>query len=117
MKTLLLTAATMVVIAGTCAQAGTIKPSQALSNQGQLVIVEGTANVHTDAGRSGVDVELVGTDNSHMTAFIPQQSVNVFPALDTFDGKHVNVTGVVVFNGGKVEIRLMRANQLKLAEP
>jgi len=114
MKTVLLT----VVIAAlaSSASAATIRPSQALSAQGQLVIVEGTANIHDDTARAGKDVDVTAGD-SHLVAFIPLQSKDVFPALDSFNGKTVGVTGVVLFNSGRPEIRLMRANQLKLATP
>ena len=97
--------------------AGAIKPSEAASQEGSLVIVEGTADVHDDSGRPGVDITLTGSDNSHMTAFVPTQAKNLFPDLGSYSGKTVDVTGVVAFNSGRPVIRVMRANQLKLASP
>jgi hypothetical protein len=117
MKTMIVAA----LLAASCATAsyavGAIKPSQAAAQQGSLVIVEGTADVHDDSTRSGIDITLTGSDNSHLNAFIPTQDREQFPDLNSYNGKTVDVTGVVLFDGGKPEIRVLRPNQVKLASP
>jgi opacity protein-like surface antigen len=116
MKSVLFTAAALIALAGS-ACASTIKPSQAAANEGQLVIVEGTATIHDDGAKSGKDVEIAGSDNSRMIAFIPMTSENEFPSADSLNGKLVDVSGVIQMDTGKPTIRLTRTSQLKLAAP
>jgi DNA/RNA endonuclease YhcR with UshA esterase domain len=113
----MIAAAAMTLIASSASAAGmtTIRPSEAISQQGSLVTVEGVASVHKDGARSGMDVALTGSDNSRMNAFIPIQAQDLFPGLESYDGKTVDVTGVVLFDQGRPEIRVVRPNQLKLA--
>ena len=115
MKTILVLAALTTCVSSAYA-ANTIPPSRARSSVGQLVIVEGKANIQDDASRAGTDVDVTGP-NGHMIAFIPVGDKNQFPALDSFEGKTVDVTGVVDMESSGPEIRITTPNQLKLATP
>jgi len=108
---------TLAALVSSAYAAGALRPSQAMANQGQLVIIEGTADIQSDSSNAGVNVKLTGSDNSHLTAIIPVGAKNLFPALDSYNGKTVDVTGVVDFESGGPTIRLTQPNQIKLASP
>jgi DNA/RNA endonuclease YhcR with UshA esterase domain len=100
---------------GSSAQAGAISPREAQASDGQNVIVEGTARIHEDAAQPGMDVELTGHDNGHLLGFVPQGSVTAFPDLKSYDGKTVDITGVVQTSDGQAEIRITSPRQLVIA--
>ena len=91
----------LVAFASSAYAADALRPSQAMANQGQLVIIEGTADIQNDSSNSGINVKVTGSDNSHLTAFIPIGAESMFPTLDSYNGKIVDVTGVVDFEFGR----------------
>ena len=115
MKTTFTVALTLAALISSAYAAGALRPSQALAYRGQLALIEGTADIQSDASR--INVKLTGSDNSHFTAFIPEANKDKFPELDTYTGKVVDVSGVVYFESSGPTIMITRPNQLKLASP
>ena len=115
MKTTFTVALTLAAIASSAYAAGALRPSQALAYRGQMALIEGTADIQSDSSR--INVKLTGSDNSHFTAFIPAANKDRFPALYAYNGKTVDVSGVVYFESGGPTIRLTQPNQIKLASP
>jgi DNA/RNA endonuclease YhcR with UshA esterase domain len=110
------TAAAIAGLAGSVC-ASPISPRQAAASQGQNVIVEGIATIHEDSARPGIDLVLTGRDNSRLTGFVPQESEAAMADLKNYDGKAVELTGVVQMTGGRPEIRITSPKQLAMAEP
>jgi hypothetical protein len=88
-----------------------ISPHQALANKGECVSVEGTASVRSDPQRPGFDLDLDGKDSSAFGYILPQNKAQ-FPDLDSLNGRHVTITGVVQFYLGRAEITMTTARQL-----
>src|SRR5580698_337505 len=94
--------------------AGVIHPSQAIIFEGQAVIVEGTAHIQ-DGAAGGTAMELSG-GGGHLTVVIPEQVRTTLPDLASYEGKTVDVTGIVAA-GRWPQITISRASQLKVASP
>ncbi|HVZ27214.1 MAG TPA: hypothetical protein VG798_01025 [Rhizomicrobium sp.] len=114
MKSLWIAAA--IALAAGPAMADAMTPARAMSHQGERVAVEGTAHVQQSAGG---DVEFVLSDNGkgHLVINVQNQARADLPDLTSFDGKVVNVVGVVDFGSHGAQITVERAAQLKLASP
>ena len=95
--------------------AGVIHPSQAIIFEGQAVIVEGTAHIQ-DGAAGGTAMELTGGGEGHLTVVIPEQLRTTLPDLASYEGKIVDVTGIVAA-GRWPQITISRASQLKVASP
>jgi hypothetical protein len=93
--------------------AGTISPSQARSNIGQCVTVEGRAAIHADELRAGIDVDM-GKDSFTFLGFIPNENLSEFPNLGSHAGKTVDITGVIQWYRGRPEIKMTSKQQLQL---
>jgi uncharacterized membrane protein YcgQ (UPF0703/DUF1980 family) len=117
MRTTFTVVFTLAALVSSAYAAGALRPSQALAYRGQLALIEGTADIQSDSSNSRINVKLTGSDNSHFTAFITERSKNRFPTLDTYNGKTVDVFGVVYFDSGRPTIELTQPNQIKLASP
>ncbi len=111
------TVITLAALVSSAYGAGALRPSQAMAYRGQLALIEGTADIQSDSSNSRINVKLTGSDNSHFTAFIPEGNKSRFPTLDTFNGKTVDVFGVVYFDSSGPTIKLTQPNQIKLASP
>jgi opacity protein-like surface antigen len=110
-------AVTLAALVSSAYAAGALRPSQAMAYRGQLALIEGIADIQSNSSNSRINVKLTGSDNSHFTAFIPEGNKNRFPTLDTYNGKTVDVFGVVYFESGGPTIMLTQPNQIKLASP
>jgi DNA/RNA endonuclease YhcR with UshA esterase domain len=91
-----------------------ISPQLAQSNKGQCVMVEGKANIRKDPNRLGTDVNLDG-EKSPFLGYVPPGNESQFPVLSSYEGKIVDITGVVQFYQGRAEIKITSANQIKPA--
>lgn len=92
---------------------GTISPSQARSNIGQCITVEGRTAIHGDDLRPGIDVDM-GSDNFTFLGFIPNENLPEFPMLGSYEGKTVDITGVIQWYRGHAEIKMTSKQQLRL---
>ena len=93
-----------------------ISPKLALSNKGQCVIVEGKATIRKDPNRAGTDVDLDGEKSPFLGYIIPGDEAQ-FPGLSSYNGKIVDITGVVQFYQGRAEIKISSSKQIKSASP
>jgi hypothetical protein len=93
-----------------------ITPHQALANRGQCVMVAGVASVRQDPQRLGLDVDLDGKDSSAFGYILPGDDRN-FPALQSYAGKRVAITGVVNMYQGRAEIKMTDPAQVTLNIP
>jgi len=92
-----------------------ITPEQARSNEGENVVIEGTATVHAAERRMGWYIDLNGTGpSSPFAGYIPDEDKSQFPNLSNVNGKKVDVTGVVQFRNGKPIIKMTDSHQLHL---
>ena len=91
-----------------------ISPAQARGHEGECFSVEGQAEIHDDPLRPGMDIELANGAN-HFIGFIPVEDEAQFPALRRYQGRLVDVTGVIQFYLGEPEIKMMNAHQLLTA--
>jgi len=113
------TAALMLLAAATPAWAlslSPITPHQALSNRGQCVMVAGVATVRADPQRLGFDVDLDGKESSAFGYVLPGDDKN-FPALQSYTGKRIAITGVVNMYMGRAEIKMTNPAQVTLDVP
>lgn len=97
------------------ALAETIQPADAAKHVGQTVTVEGAvSNVHTTgSGMTFIDMGGRYPDNP-FTAVIFSDDAGKFPDPDDFDGKTVDITGLVRLYKNKPEIILKSADQIKI---
>jgi hypothetical protein len=91
-----------------------ISPSQALSNEGQCVTVEGEASIMPDSLRSGTDI-LLRDKHGVLVGYIPAEDMAQFPKVKSFEGKLVDITGVIQFHLSQPEIKMMSTHQLLMA--
>jgi hypothetical protein len=95
-----------------------ITPERALGYQGQNVTVEGTATVSDAHSLLGVFVRLKSPDKPRpaFAGYITPENERQFPGLQTFNGRTIDITGIVETNTGTVPlIRLLSADQMKVA--
>jgi hypothetical protein len=81
----------------------TITPTQALSNIGLCMTVEGRATVMPAVGRLGMQLVL-DDGNSKLVGYVDGPSS--IPDLQSLDGQTVNLTGVIQMDYGLPEIEL-----------
>jgi hypothetical protein len=84
-----------------------ISPTQALSNIGLCMTVEGHATLSPAAGRLGVQLTL-DDGNTRLIGYIATPAS--FPDLNSLDGQTVDLTGVVQVDYGKPEIEMNSAD-------
>jgi DNA/RNA endonuclease YhcR with UshA esterase domain len=117
MKALVVIATTSALIASAqAAVLAPISPHLALAYRGQCVMVEGKASIRKDPNRQGIDVDLDG-EKSPFLGYIIRNDEAQFPALHSYDGKIVDITGIIQFYQGRAEIKMTSARQLKIASP
>src|ERR1700744_938926 len=75
---------------GSGASAAALRPSQAMSRQGEVVVVEGIAHVQDNGG-----LRLADSGSGHLTITIPANMKDKMPDLASYDGKTVDVSGMV----------------------
>ena len=97
------------------AQFRPLTPSEAGANEGQCVTVEGRAHIYPDQERFGTDVELGRPNEFH--GFIIMGDEHMFPDLAAYEGRMVDISGVIQFFRSVPEFRMTEAHQLKLAPP
>lgn len=81
----------------------TITPTQALSNIGMCMTVEGRATVMPADGRQGMQLVVDDGTNKLIGYMDGYSSV---PNLQSLDGQTVNLTGVIQMDYGRPEIEL-----------
>jgi hypothetical protein len=81
----------------------TISPTQALSNVGLCMTVEGHATLSPAAGRLGMQLTLDDGTNQ-LVGYIP--TPDSFPDLSSLDGQTVDLSGVIQVDYGKPEIEM-----------
>jgi uncharacterized protein YdbL (DUF1318 family) len=115
MKSLLILAALTLAVSPAMA-ADTIGPSKAMTRQGEAVLVEGTA--HVSEGANG-DLRFVLTDSGtgHLVIDVPSGTRAKLPDLASYDGKTLDIMGTVEYGDRGAEIKINRANQIKIASP
>ena len=80
-----------------------ITPTQALSNVGLCMTVEGRATLGPAAGRLGMQLTL-DDGTQRLTGYIP--TPDSFPDLNSLDGQTVDLTGVIQMDYGLPEIEM-----------
>jgi DNA/RNA endonuclease YhcR with UshA esterase domain len=99
-----------------CAGAEPIMPTRGADYIGQHVIVEGVASIQKSTHRLGVDVAIDGhAESGPLFGFIPENNESQFPRLSRYNGRTVDLDGVVQFYKGVPEIILTSTQQLRLA--
>lgn len=113
MKAVILAFALALIAAPALAEV--IAPADAGKHVGQTVTVEGAvSNVHTTgSGMTFIDMGGRYPDNP-FTAVIFSDDAGKFPDPDDFDGKTVDITGLVRLYKNKPEIILKSADQIKI---
>lgn len=97
------------------ALAETIAPEEAQKHVGQIVTVEGVVSQvhHATSGKvTFIDMGGGGPNNS-FTAVIFAGDASKFPDVEAFEGKTIDVTGLIRLYRGKPEIILNDAGQIK----
>jgi hypothetical protein len=89
-----------------------VSPSVAASELGQKVTVEGIATIHEDPQQPGKDVDLTGKNNNRIVGFIPAWFEHNFSALGSYNGRVVDITGIVKHDSGRAQILVMSPDQL-----
>ncbi len=107
-----LAAASLVLLAGpvTAAAIRPITPSEALSNVGACMTVEGRAAMAPSTGRLGTDIRL---DDGGFVAYVANEGS--LPELHTLDGQTVDITGVVLIDRGRPSILLSNPEKIMVA--
>lgn len=90
-----------------------LKPAEANANAGQCVTVEGRAHIFPDPERFGTVVQL-GEPNQ-FRGFIISGDEHLFSNLSTYEGRVVDITGVIQLFRSVPEIRITEAHQMLLA--
>jgi hypothetical protein len=80
-----------------------ITPTQALSNVGLCMTVEGRATITPADGRLGMQMTL-DDGNTKLVGYIAGPAA--FPDLMSLDGQQVNLTGVIQMDYGRPEIEM-----------
>jgi len=84
-----------------------ITPTQALSNVGLCMTVEGRATLGPAAGRLGMQLTL-DDGTQRLIGYIP--TPDSFPDLNSLDGQTVDLTGVIQMDYGLPEIEMNQPN-------
>jgi hypothetical protein len=82
----------------------TITPSQALSNVGLCMTVEGRASLSPASGRLGTNLILEDQNGGKLVGYVDAPAS--LPELNSLDGQTVNLTGVIQMDYGMPEIEL-----------
>lgn len=96
----------------------TISPADAAQHVGELVIVQGVVDQVSVSSRSSTTyLNFGGRYPNHIfAAGIFQAKQSQFPNVQAYEGKKVEVRGVVQLHGGKAEIILNERGQLRLPD-
>jgi hypothetical protein len=115
MKAFVIAAALAVLAAPVAASSNPpISPSQAMSNVGACMTVEGRATIAPDSYRPGLDIALGDQDqDSHFLIYVP--NTGRFPDINSLDGQAVDITGVIQIDLGRPEILLANPELLTTA--
>jgi DNA/RNA endonuclease YhcR with UshA esterase domain len=92
-----------------------LTPREANANAGQCVTVEGRAHIYPDPERFGTVVQLGNPNEFH--GFIIQGDEHLYGDLRAYEGRVVDVTGVIQIFRSVPEIRMTETHQLKLPPP
>lgn len=110
----LLLALSLAIFAPVTASADPITPAEAAQHVGDAAIVEGVASqVHYDK-KSGVTfINMGGRYPNHtFYAVIFRDRSDLFPGVQSIEGKRVSISGTVKLYKGKPQIILRKASQL-----
>ena len=91
-----------------------VSPAHAAGYLHQCISVAGTAHIHEDEQRSGIDVDLEH-DKVTFRGFIPRGNEKQFPRLENREGQVLVITGFVRIASNRPEMQLFDASQLKPA--
>jgi DNA/RNA endonuclease YhcR with UshA esterase domain len=96
----------------------TIPPADAAQHVGELVIVQGVVDQVSVSSRSSTTYLNFGSryPNHTFAAVIFQAKQSQFPNVQAYEGKKVEVRGVVQLYRGKPEIILNERGQLRVPE-
>jgi hypothetical protein len=105
------------LVAGTSshAQFEPLAPRDTLAHEGECFTVEGRAHIFPDPLRLGTDVEL-GRPHEFLGYILPGHE-HVYQNLRAYDGRMVDITGVIQFYLSVPEIKMTDAHQLMMAPP
>lgn len=90
--------------------AATVSPAGARNYVGKCVTVEGVASVHALAG--GMCFIHLGSRDTPFAAVIPKGKVGRFPHVQDYDGKTLDVSGIVELRRDLPEIVLKSPSQI-----
>jgi len=105
--------ALLVASSGAYAEFRPLTPPEAGANAGQCVTLEGRAHIFPDPERFGTVVQLGGPNEFH--GFIISGDEHLFPDLHAYEGRMVDISGVIQLFRSVPEIRITEAHQLILA--
>ena len=78
--------------------------------------MEGTiSSIYADQVQAGTDLELTARNNHIIILKLRKEDKSAFPDIKSYDGKTVDVTGVVQTSSGRTEIRITSERQLSPA--
>jgi len=94
-----------------------VTPDEAAKHVGEVVIVQGTISQMAVTVNLTTHINFGGQYPNHVfTATIFKAKQTLFPGIREFDGKLVQVEGLVHLYRGKPEIVLEEPKQIRLAE-
>ena len=116
MRVLTATFAVTLIASPALAQTPTITPPQAKDHVGEIVTVEGeVSEVHHAASGKAIFLDMGGRyPNNPFAGVIFSRDAAQFPAVDSFTGKTVDITGRVKLYNGSPEIILNEPGQIKI---
>jgi micrococcal nuclease len=116
MRALIATFGFTLMASSAFAQTPTITPPEAKDHVGQIVTVEGTVSeVHHAASGKVTFIDMGGRyPNNPFAGVIFSGDASQFPAVDSFTGKTVDITGRVKLYNGSPEIILNEPGQIKI---
>ena len=115
---LALTSCAALVLLSSAVAARAISADQANSYKGSNVTMEGVAHVHPARRQAGTDIELAGpSGRSHLIGFVATGDASKFPDLSIYDGKMLDITGVVQDDIGQAEIPITSPRQIAIVPP
>jgi DNA/RNA endonuclease YhcR with UshA esterase domain len=105
----------LVVSTGAHAQSKPLAPPDAKGFEGECMTVEGKAHIYRDAERFGTVVQLGRPNEFH--GYIIGGDEHEFPDLQAYEGRMVDITGVIQFFRSVPEVRMTEPHQLSIAPP
>jgi DNA/RNA endonuclease YhcR with UshA esterase domain len=104
--------AIIALVAATPAYSATLSPTDAANHTGENATVEGVASVYVSKGGT-IFVDLGGSGRSApFTGVIFKDKASAVPNVTQYDGKTVDITGLVKQYRGKPEIIINSASQI-----